>query len=134
MRKLLGYGAVALVAAALYAGWTMYSRWNANRTAERQAEERQRESDRRIVDALGGDALKILSFYAMPGEVRSGGRALLCYGVSNAAVVRIDPQIDGIAPSLSRCVEVFPKKTTEYKLTASGSGQSVTQSVVIRVK
>lgn len=135
LRTLLPYTTALFVIAALYAGWIVFSRWNDNRKAERASKEAEAQADRRIVDRLGGGKLKILAFWAEPGKVRRGGRALVCYGVSNAKSVRIEPHIEDITPSLSRCLEVFPKRTTEYKLTAEGSdGHAATGSIVLKVE
>lgn len=135
MRKLLAYTTVLLIIAAVYSGWTMYSRWSGNRAAERASKRQEAEADRTTVDRLGGDKLKILSFYPSPGVVKRGGRALVCYGVANAKAVEIEPHIDEITPSLSRCLEVFPKRTTEYKLTAEdAAGHKESQSFVLQVK
>jgi len=66
--------------------------------------------------------------------VADGGVTLLCYGVSNAKSVRIDPPVDGVSPSLTRCVEVRPKGETRYTLTAvGGDGKAVSQSVTVRI-
>jgi hypothetical protein len=83
--------------------------------------------------APAGEPVKILAFYPRDVMVTEGGNTLLCYGVSNAASVRIDPPVDGVSPALSRCVEIRPKGETRYTLTATGSdGKSVAQSVTVR--
>jgi hypothetical protein len=134
LRALLPYLTIGVVLAAIYAGWTVYSRWNAHREEERAAKAAEAEADKKIVDEYGGGKLKILAFYASPGAVKPGGRALVCYGVANAKSVAIEPHIDDIAPSLSRCIEAFPRRTTEYKLIATDAkGQTATQSFVLRV-
>jgi len=134
LRALLPYLTVVVVLAAIYAGWTVYSRWNANRESERAAKAAAAEADKKIVDQYGAGQLKILTFYASPAVVKPGGRALVCYGVANAKSVAIEPHIDDIAPSLSRCIEAFPRRTTEYKLVATDAkGQTATQSFVLRV-
>lgn len=80
------------------------------------------------------DPVKILSFYPRETMVTAGDMTLLCYGVSNAKSVRIEPPVEGVSPSLSRCVEVRPKGETRYTLTAVGSdGQTVSQSVTVRI-
>ena len=135
LRGLLPYLTVVLIIAAIYAGWTVFSRSQQNRRAEQAAKQAELEADRRVVDTLGGDQLKILAFYASPGIVKRGQKSLVCYGVSNAKAVSIDPHIDDITPSLSRCLEVVPKRTTEYKLTAGDAkGHSTSQSFVLQVK
>lgn len=77
---------------------------------------------------------KILAFYPRETMVKQGEATVLCYGVSDAKSVRIDPPVDGVWPALNRCVEVRPKGETLYTLTAEGAdGKSVTQSVSIHV-
>jgi hypothetical protein len=66
--------------------------------------------------------------------VTEGGSTVLCYSVSDAKSVRLDPPVESITPSLNRCIEVRPKGETRYTLTAEGSGgQTASQSVTIRV-
>lgn len=135
LRGLLPYLSVVLIIAAIYAGWTVFSRSQQNRRAEQAAKQAEVDADRRVVNALGGDQLKILAFYASPGIVKRGQKSLVCYGVSNAKTVSIEPHIDDITPSLSRCLDVVPKRTTEYKLTAEDAkGHSTSQSFVLQVK
>jgi hypothetical protein len=80
------------------------------------------------------EPVKIVAFYARDLTVTEGGSTVLCYGVSDAKSVRLDPPVESITPSLNRCIEVRPKSETIYTLTAEGSdGQTVSQSVTIRV-
>ena len=84
--------------------------------------------------APAADPVKINAFYPRDLTVTEGGMTLLCYGVSNAKSVRIDPPVDGVSPSLTRCVEVRPTRETRYTLTAVGAdGQAVSQSVTIGI-
>jgi hypothetical protein len=84
--------------------------------------------------ATSNEPVKITAFYPRETIVAEGGMTLLCYGVSNAKSVRIDPPVDGVSPSLTRCVEVRPRGETRYTLTAVGSdGQTVSQSVTVRI-
>lgn len=76
---------------------------------------------------------KITQFYASPNVVGPGERSLLCYGVENTAIVTMTPQTEDLTPSLSRCIEVFPKQTTEYTLSAGGVGTAVTATTTITV-
>jgi len=119
----------------LYTGWTFYSRQQSAAEAERQTKKKQANADRKLVEAFGGEKLTILGFAADPGHVSAGGRVLMCYGVSNAAKVSIDPGVEPIKPSLQRCLEVFPKKTTTYTLRAEdakGTSQSASLTVTVR--
>lgn len=80
------------------------------------------------------DAVKITQFYARDSVLNEGGKTVLCYGVSNARSVRIDPPVEGVSPALSRCVEVRPKRETLYTLIAEDSdGRTVSQSVGVRI-
>ena len=71
-----------------------------------------------------------------PPLIRRGETAQLCYGVSNAKTVRIEPRpACGVWPSLARCVEVAPTKDTAYSLTAEdGKGNTKTATVEVKVK
>jgi hypothetical protein len=78
--------------------------------------------------------LKILLFYATPAVVPRGGSAQLCYGVANATTVSIDNGVEEIKPSLSRCVEVKPKHTTNYTISAADDkGRRATQTIIVEV-
>ena len=121
--------------AAMWTGWTLYSRQQSAAEAERQSREKQAAADRKLVAEFGGDHLTILGFNAAEKEVSPGGRVLMCYGVSNASAVKIEPGVEPIKPALQHCLEVFPKKTTEYTLTASDEkGNTKSKSLTIRVR
>jgi hypothetical protein len=134
IRRLLPYTTALTVLVVFWTAWTLYSRYQSAAEAERQSQQKQAEADRKLVAAFGGDQLTILGFAADPGSVAAGGRALLCYGVSNAAKVSIDPVAEPIKPALSHCLEVFPQKTTTYTLKAEdGKGNSKSASLTVRV-
>jgi hypothetical protein len=71
----------------------------------------------------------------MPGEIHRGEQVQMCYGVANAQTVKIEPDIGrGMWPSVSRCVQITPQKTTTYTLTTTdGHGQTKTASLTIKV-
>ncbi len=78
--------------------------------------------------------LKITQFYSDPAVVRGAGKANLCYGVEGASKVTLDPPVEAVWPSMVRCIEVNPKATTTYTLTAENeSGQKVSQKTMIQV-
>ena len=80
-------------------------------------------------------AVKVLQFYSSPGQIFEGDQALLCYGVEDAASVRLEPEVEKLSPALSRCIGVSPKKTTDYKLTArSRTGEQDSRTVRVAVK
>jgi len=81
-----------------------------------------------------GDGVRILQFYARDGILTEGESTVLCYGVSNAKSVRIDPPVEGVSPALNRCVEVRPKHATHYTLIAEGAdGRTVSQSSDVKI-
>jgi hypothetical protein len=123
---------VALIAAALYAGWVFWSRRALPiRTARLPGE------DARLAEFLktyGGDEVKILSFYAREGRVIEGDKSVICYGVLNAVSVRTEPPLEGVTPSLNKCVEIAPERNTQYTLVAEGKdGRTVSETFQLGV-
>lgn len=102
----------------LYLGFTYYSRWRDNRELMRRLEERRQSQEPRIPENYRGTELKIVNFYASPSVINKGQKAQLCYAVINSAKVRIEPPVENVWPSLSRCVAVTPESTTTYRLIA----------------
>lgn len=79
--------------------------------------------------------VKILQFYASPGEVARGQETLICYGVEGARSVRIEPEVEQLRPVLTRCFQVKPERTTTYTLYAEGEdGATVSESFTVTVK
>jgi hypothetical protein len=135
IRGLLPYTTVLTVLAVLYVAWTLYSRQENAAEAERRAQQKLADANRRVVNAYGGDQLTILGFNAAEREVSAGGKVLMCYGVSNASQVKIEPGVEPIKPAISHCLEVFPKKTTTYTLTAEDAkehAQSASLTITVR--
>lgn len=137
-KKIWLYASPVLALVAIYAGWVMFSRWQENKDLEykaaQQARAREKENAEKSVESLGGSEFKILGFYATPGTIRHGESAQLCYGVSNANTVALDPPVAEMWPSVSRCFDISPKKTTKYTLTAtSKQGETQTLSLEITV-
>lgn len=131
------WGAVSIIA--LVVLWTLFSRWQGNRSIEKRAREerseKQREQDRATLDQMGGKELAIQTFYAAPGEIRRGQSVQICYGVANAKSVTLEPQSNPVWPSYARCVDVNPAKTTTYTLTISdGAGNTRSQSLEVKVR
>jgi hypothetical protein len=124
-----------IVAGLTYDGWIFYSRHSENREAARAQAEKTANQERKTLDAYGGGGLKILSFYAAPRAITRGNHTSLCYGVIGAKTVRLEPAVDAIWPALTHCVQVSPKKDTEYKLVAEdAAGHSVTENVVVKLR
>jgi hypothetical protein len=136
LRKMLPYTSALLVIAAIYVGYIVFQRWQERREAARQESQQVVDSSRKTYEAYGSGALKILNFTISPGMIRSGETAMLCYGVSNAKSVTVSPKPNNsVWPSLARCVEITPKKTTAYTLNADdGNGHSETKSLTINVQ
>jgi len=115
--------------------WVFVSRWNENRRVERVIEAQRARDAREITEKYGSGGLQILRFYATPGVIARGQKALLCYGVANAKTVRIEPAPEHAWPSLSRCFEITPARETRYTLIAEDAeGHAAKQSFVLYVK
>jgi len=113
-----------------------YSRAQENRDIEEKAAAAKRAQARQIAEDFGGNHFKILNFYAAPGAIHRGDEAAICYGVSNAKSVSLEPKAtEDVWPSLNRCVEASPKKTTTYTLTAVDSaGHKKTATLTLTVQ
>jgi hypothetical protein len=138
-RNIWRYGSIVLALVAIYVGWIVYSRWQENGALEKQAAEqkaaKEHEQAERTVEELGGNKFEIISFYAMPGIIRRGDSSQLCYGVSNAKSVRLDPPGGTVWPSLNRCFAITPRKDTTYTLTAEdANGNSKNASFTLKVQ
>ena len=134
----LGFSA-ALLLVLCDVGWIFYSRWHENHAINEEVTAERKEKDQRdaaaTVESLGGSEFKIISFYASPGEIHRGDTVTMCYGVSDAKSVSIDPPIGETWPSVSRCMQITPKKTTKYTFTAEdGKGTTKTAELTIVVK
>jgi hypothetical protein len=132
------FGAIVAIVV-LYMAYTFWSRWQENQDlaakqkAARAAE--QRDEAQKTYDTLGGSEFKIISFYASPGTIHRGDTVDMCYGVSNAKTVKLDPPDANVWPSNDRCMQVSPKKTTTYTFTADdGKGNIKTATLTIEVK
>jgi hypothetical protein len=135
IRKLLPYTTVAAVLAVIYMGSVFYSRAQLNRTLQKEAEQKSVEQARKTYELYGSGQLKILMFYATPATIARGQAAQLCYGVANAASVKIDQGVEEIKPSLNRCVPTKPTHPTTYTITAADDkGHEVTQSINVAVR
>jgi hypothetical protein len=69
-------------------------------------------------------------FYASPEHPPADEKTLLCYGVENADEVRLEPAVDRVWPSPTRCLEA-PARTATYTLTALRGNEKVSQSVKV---
>jgi hypothetical protein len=117
-------------------GWTFFSRWQEGRDLREKAAQQQVAEARKTVEAYGNGRVKIMNFTIGPAVLGRGEKVHICYGVSNAKTVTLDPKPDeGVWPSLARCVEASPKETTTYTLTANdGAGHSERQALKVQVQ
>jgi len=135
----MGFGALVAIVVG-YTAFVFWSRWQVNQdiaAKERAAQAAKvRDDAAKSFEVLGGADFKIISFYAMPGTIHRGDEADMCYGVSNARSVRLDPpDVASMFLSLDRCVKVAPKKTTTYTFTADdGKGNTKTAQLTIEVQ
>ncbi len=136
IRKLLPFTSAALVVAILYVGWIFFSRWQEARDLRAKVAQQQADDARKTVEAYGNGSMKVLNFTISPGVIRRGDTGTLCYGVSNAKTVEIDPKPEGgVWPSLNRCVEISPTKATTYTLTVTDAqGQTQKQALTVQVQ
>ncbi len=136
IRKMLPYTSFAIIVALLYLGWVFYSRWHENRLLQQQSAAKEQAEAKRIYDMYGAGRVKILQLYANPAVLSRGGTGQLCYGVSNAKNITIDPKPKGdVWPSISRCVDVVPSKDTTYTLTVQdAAGHTETANVTVQVR
>jgi hypothetical protein len=139
LRNPLLYTSAVVVVALLGVVYVMFSRWQEHRSIDRHATEqraeKQREEDRVALEQLGGKDFAILSFYASPTVIRRGESAQLCYGVSNAKSVKLEPQPQPVWPSAAHCVEVSPTKSMTYTLTiVDAAGATKSQTVELKVR
>ena len=136
IRRMLPYTTFAIILALLCLGWVFYSRWHENRLAQQRAAEKEQAEASRIYDLYGAGRVKILQLYANPAVLSRGGTGQLCYGVSNAKNITIDPKPSGeVWPSIARCVDIAPTKDTTYVLTVQdAAGHTETANVTIQVR
>jgi hypothetical protein len=124
---------VVVVLIMIYFGWIYYSRWSDKTGFMQRIEENQPSQKQSLSDSYG-NSLSILNFYAIPQTIRKGETAQLCYGVSNAERVQIEPSVENVWPSYSRCVDIVPVSDTVYKLIAvDADGNEVTKDTAIKV-
>jgi hypothetical protein len=133
---LLPYTTVALLVAILYVGWIFYSRRRDQRRAEEQAAQAQAAQNQKVVDQVFGQGqVRLLNFSISPIRLHKGDSARLCYGVSNAVSVTIEPHTEETKPSYNHCLDISPPKTTTYTLTAKDkAGHVETGSLTVTVQ
>lgn len=56
---------------------------------------------------------------------------MLCYSVSNADQVTLDPPVDRVWPAYNRCIEIKTSRKVTYTLTARRGTESISKSVTV---
>jgi hypothetical protein len=126
VKKLVQVMWIPVLVTTLYVGWVLWQRHSSAAARPPVA-----------TDPLAKYAghVEIVQFYASNGIIATGGETQLCYGAVNAKEVRLDPPVEKVWPSMSRCFDVAPAKTTHYTLTAeSADHKSATASLDIAVQ
>ncbi|MBS1859354.1 MAG: hypothetical protein JST11_28530 [Acidobacteria bacterium] len=122
---------IALAVTVIRLGWIQVTRHRNLQRLERAAGSRRGSSGL----APEPDVLRITHFYAPSGEIYSGSRGLICYGVRNARRVWMDPPVERLGPTLTRCFFVEPRADANYTLFAEdAAGARVSESLRLRVK
>lgn len=140
IRNFLVLSAVVLLIGGAYLGFVFYSRWETNQAIQEKIEgkaaQQERSQDQQAVDAMGGNRFEILGYSADPPEIHAGEKSSLCYSVSNAKTVKIEPAPEEPTwPAFQRCVYVAPKKTTTYTMTIEdGAGHTKSAGIEVRVR
>lgn len=133
LRRLLPLFSVVLLGAALYDGWIFYGRWRWRLDAERARAAAEAQPARRAVAALGS-GLQIRDFYATPAVIRPGQPATVCYSVTGASLLRLDPPVAPVYPAISHCIQAVLRRSTEFRLTAADpAGRAITAKLMLRV-
>jgi hypothetical protein len=126
---------IVLLIGAVYIGGVFYSRWHSTKAIEEHAAEKERSNDGKVFQAMGGDKFDILGFYAYPAIINRGDSTSVCYSVSNAKSVTLEPQTNAVWPAYSKCVSVSPKKNTIYTFTATDDkGNTKSRQIEVDVK
>jgi hypothetical protein len=133
---LLPYTTVLLIIVAGYVAWTFYSRRQSAKEAEERVAAEKAAQNKKIVDQVfGSGEVKLLNFSIAPIRVKRGETAHVCYGVSNAVSVTIEPHVEDTKPSYHHCFDIEPQKTTTYTLTAKDqAGHVQTGSLTVTVR
>ena len=137
LRAILPFTTIVVVIAAIYVAWVFYSRYESSKRAGEAITAKQEEQRKRVVDEIfGSGEIRFQNFSADSGVLKRGQTAELCYGVVNATSVKLTPPVgEEVKPMYHHCVEIAPKKTTTYTMTAfNAKGESKSVSLTIQVR
>jgi hypothetical protein len=132
---MLPWLSVLVLLGAVYDGWIFYGRWQSNRAAERARADAEAERARKTVQAIGGLGFGIRNFYASPAVIHRGQPVTICYSVTGATTLRLDPPVAEVYPTFNHCVQASPRQDTEFTLTAGdAAGHAATAKLVLKVE
>lgn len=136
MQSILPYTSIGVIIAALYVAWVFYSRWDSNRKAQQEIQAKQAEARKEQAEQIfGSGEIKFTTFQASSGVLQRGQTAQLCYGVVNAKTVKLDPPVEQAKPTYYHCLDISPKQTTTYTITAEDAkGNKKSESITIQVR
>jgi hypothetical protein len=134
--SILPYTTILMFVIAGYVGWTFYSRRQDAKAAQQKAEAEKAAMNKKVVDQVFGSGdVKLLTFSISPIRLQRGQSAHMCYGVSNAVSVEIEPHVEDTKPSYNHCFDISPKKSTTYTLTAKDkAGHVETGSLTVTIQ
>jgi len=135
LKKLLPLTSLLFIGAVLYAAWTFYSRYQDSQKAQQQLQEKQQEARKKTVnEVFGNGEIRFETFEVDNGNISRGDTAHLCYGVENATSVKLDPPVEPIKPSYRHCIDIAPKTSTIYTITATdAAGHTKSLSLPVKV-
>jgi hypothetical protein len=135
LQTLLRFTTVGVIIAILYVVWTFYSRHASEEQAARDLAAKQQAQRQHEADLIfGAGEVKIVSYSVDKPSLARGETADLCYGVVNASKVVLDPHIEDSKPSSYHCLNIAPRVTTTYTITASNDrGDSKSLAVTVHV-
>jgi hypothetical protein len=137
LRSVLPFTTIAVAIAALWVAWVFYSRYEGSRETARALAAKEQEKRKQVVDEVyGSGEIRFQNFSADNGVLKRGQTTQLCYGVVNATSVKVVPPVgEDVKPMYHHCVEIAPKQTTTYTMTAyNAKGESKSVSLTIQVR
>ena len=136
LKKLLPITSIGCILALLYVAYVFYSRHQSDVEALARLEAGQQAARQKTVDTVFGHGEIIFNQFSVDTMLlKRGQTAHLCYGVENATTVKLDPPVEAIKPTVHHCVDISPKQTTTYTITADdGKGHTKSESLELKVE
>ncbi len=137
LRSILPFTSIAVIIAAVWLAWVFYSRYESSRQAARALAAKEQEKRKQVIDEVyGSGEIRFQNFSADNGFLKRGQSTELCYGVVNATSIKVTPPVgEDVKPMYHHCIEIAPKRTTTYTMTAyNAKGESKSVSLTIQVR